>query len=175
MDTVEKLVGALVDEQVGLNPNQVDTTSFAFSSPLSKGALLDDEVGLGKTIEVGLILSQRWVERNRRILAIVPSNLRDQWFQELVEKLFLPYLDLEAKSNNTAIKQGQFRSFESPEIVICSYQLAKSRAAECSCDRRSRTKAKRKAAARSLRPSRNKFLREQTISATQTLPMPLPA
>jgi adenine-specific DNA-methyltransferase len=68
----------------------VDAALFAFQSPLSKGALLADEVGLGKTIEAGLVLSQRWAERKRRIPVITPSNLRKQWFQELSEKFFLP-------------------------------------------------------------------------------------
>ena len=96
-DSVEKLAGALVDAQVDLNPHQVDAALFAFKSPLSKGALLADEVGLGKTIEAGLVLSQKWAERKRRILVITPSNLRKQWFQELAEKFFLPCRILEAK------------------------------------------------------------------------------
>jgi adenine-specific DNA-methyltransferase len=129
-DSVEKLAGALVDAQVDLNPHQVDAALFAFNSPLSKGALLADEVGLGKTIEAGLVLSQKWAERKRRILVITPSNLRKQWFQEMAEKFFLPCRILEAKSYNTAIKQGRFRPFEVPEIVICSYQFAKSKAAD---------------------------------------------
>ena len=130
VDSVEKLAGALVDAQVDLNPHQVDAALFAFSSPLSKGALLADEVGLGKTIEAGLVLSQKWAERKRRILVITPSNLRKQWHQEMAEKFFLPCRILEAKSYNAAIKQGQFRPFEAPEIVICSYQFAKSKAAD---------------------------------------------
>jgi adenine-specific DNA-methyltransferase len=129
-DSVEKLAGALVDAQVDLNPHQVDAALFAFNSPLSKGALLADEVGLGKTIEAGLVLSQKWAERKRRILVITPSNLRKQWFQELAEKFFLPCRILEAKPYNAAIKQGQFRPFEVPEIVICSYQFAKSKASD---------------------------------------------
>ena len=127
-DSVEKLAGALVDAQVDLNPHQVDAALFAFQSPLSKGALLADEVGLGKTIEAGLVLSQKWAERKRRILIITPSNLRKQWYQELAEKFFLPCRILEAKPYNAAIRQGQFRPFEVPEIVICSYQFAKSKA-----------------------------------------------
>jgi len=129
-DSVEKLAGALVDAQVDLNPHQVDAALFAFNSPLSRGALLADEVGLGKTIEAGLVLSQKWAERKRRILVITPSNLRKQWFQELAEKFFLPCRILEAKPYNAAIRQGQFRPFEVPEIVICSYQFAKSKAGD---------------------------------------------
>ena len=75
-DSVEKLAGALVDAQVDLNPHQVDAALFAFHSPLSKGAILADEVGLGKTIEAGLVLSQKWAQRHRRILIITPANLR---------------------------------------------------------------------------------------------------
>ena len=129
-DSVERLVGALADAQVDLNPHQVDAALFAFHSPLSKGALLADEVGLGKTIEAGLVLSQKWAERRRRILVITPSNLRKQWYQELTEKFFLPCRILESKSYNSAIKQGQFQPFDSPEIVICSYQFARGKAAD---------------------------------------------
>ena len=50
-DSIEKLAEALVDAQVDLNPHQVEAALFAFRSPLSKGAVLADEVGLGKTIE----------------------------------------------------------------------------------------------------------------------------
>jgi adenine-specific DNA-methyltransferase len=129
-DSAEKLAGAVASAQVDINPHQVNAALFAFSSPLSKGALLADEVGLGKTIEAGLVLSQKWAERKRRILVITPSNLRKQWHQELTEKFFLPCCILEAKSYNAAIKQGQFRPFELPEIIICSYQFAKSKAAD---------------------------------------------
>jgi adenine-specific DNA-methyltransferase len=72
-DSVEKLAGALADAQVDLNPHQIDAALFAFKSPLSKGALLADEVGLGKTIEAGLVLSQKWAERKRRMLIIAPA------------------------------------------------------------------------------------------------------
>lgn len=129
-DSVESLAAALVDAQVDLNPHQVDAALFAFQSPLSKGALLADEVGLGKTIEAGLVLSQRWAERKRRLLVITPANLRKQWYQELTEKFFLPCRIVEAKSYNAAIQQGRFRPLEVPEIVICSYQFARSKASD---------------------------------------------
>lgn len=129
-DSAEKLAGAVASAQVDLNPHQVDAALFAFNSPLSKGALLADEVGLGKTIEAGLVLSQKWAERKRCILVITPSNLRKQWFQELTEKFFLPCRILEAKSYNAAVKQGNFRPFVAPDIVICSYQFTRSKAAD---------------------------------------------
>ena len=73
-DSSEKLAGALVDAQVDLNPHQVEAALFAFRSPLSPGAVLADEVG--KTIEAGLVLSQKWAERKRKLLVITPANLR---------------------------------------------------------------------------------------------------
>src|SRR6266576_3110191 len=103
----DQLAGAVASAQVDLNPHQVDAALFAFQSPLSKGALLADEVGLGKTIEAGLVISQRWAERKRRILIITPSNLRKQWHQELNEKFFLPCTILETRSYKAAIKLGK--------------------------------------------------------------------
>jgi ERCC4-related helicase len=130
-DSAERMAGAVAGAQVDLNPHQVDAALFAFASPLSKGALLADEVGLGKTIEAGLVISQRWAERKRRIMIIAPSNLRKQWHQELSEKFFLPCAILESKSYNQAIKGGNFRPLDlDGTVVICSYQFARSKAAD---------------------------------------------
>lgn len=130
-DSDDRLASALVDAQVDLNPHQIDAALFAFRSPLSRGVLLADEVGLGKTIEAGLVIAQRWAERKRRILVITPSNLRKQWHQELTDKFFLPCRILETKAYNDAIKAGQFRPFESDgHIIICSYQFARNKAAD---------------------------------------------
>lgn len=130
-DSIEKLACSLVDAQVDLNPHQIEAALFAFHSPLSKGALLADEVGLGKTIEAGLVLSQKWAEAKRRVLVITPANLRKQWHQEIQEKFFLPCVILESRSYNQAIKRGHFRPFEvNNAIVICSYQFARAKAAD---------------------------------------------
>lgn len=53
-DDLDKLTASLQDAKVDMNPHQVEAALFAFKSPLSKGALLADEVGLGKTIEAGI-------------------------------------------------------------------------------------------------------------------------
>jgi SNF2 family DNA or RNA helicase len=87
-DSIEKLAAVLSDAQVDLNPHQVEAALFAFRNPFSRGAILVDEVGLGKTIEAGLLISQKWAERKRRLLVIVPANLRKQWSQELAATLF---------------------------------------------------------------------------------------
>jgi ERCC4-related helicase len=130
-DTVESLASTLVDSQVDLNPHQVEAALFACKNPLSRGVILADEVGLGKTIEAGLVISQRWAERRRHILIIVPANLRKQWHQELQDKFGLQALILEAKNYNTIRKQERQNPFLMPlGPVICSYQFAKSKAAD---------------------------------------------
>lgn len=126
---MESLASTLVDSQVDLNPHQVEAALFACSNPLSRGVILADEVGLGKTIEAGLVISQRWAERRRRILIIVPANLRKQWHQELQDKFSLQGLILEAKNYNTIRKQeGKNPFLMASGPVICSYQFAKSKA-----------------------------------------------
>lgn len=126
-DSVESLGGTLVDAQVDLNPHQVEAALFACRNPLSRGVILADEVGLGKTIEAGLVLSQFWAERKRRILVIAPANLRKQWHQELLDKFALESLLLETKNYNQLRKQGQANPFDTDCPVICSYQFAKSK------------------------------------------------
>ena len=129
VDTVDSLASTLVDSQVDLNPHQVDAALFACGNPLSRGVILADEVGLGKTIEAGLVISQRWAERRRRILIVVPANLRKQWHQELQEKFNLQGRILEAKSYSAELKKEQLNPFlVPPGPVICSYQFAKSKA-----------------------------------------------
>ena len=130
-DSNEKLAVAVAGAQVDMNPHQVDAALFAFASPLSKGALLADEVGLGKTIEAGLVISQRWAEGKRRILIIAPSNLRKQWHQEINEKFFISCTIIESKPYNAEVKAGNFRPFDRTDsIVICSYQFARNKAAD---------------------------------------------
>jgi SNF2 family DNA or RNA helicase len=100
-------------------------------SPLARGAILADEVGLGKTIEAGLVIAQRWAERRRRILLIVPASLRKQWAQELQSKFSLPSFIIEAKSHRELRKQGRRHPFDHDgTIVIASYEFAARQADE---------------------------------------------
>ena len=126
--SLESLAPTLVNAQIDLNPHQVEAALFAYENPLSKGVILADEVGLGKTIEAGLVIAQRWAERKRKILILVPANLRKQWHQELQDKFGLSCQLLESKNYNVLKKDGIRNPFDRDNIVICSYQFAKSKA-----------------------------------------------
>lgn len=117
---------SLFDASVDLNPHQIEAAMFAFRSPLSKGVLLADEVGLGKTIEAGLVLCQYWAERRRRLIVVCPASLRKQWSMELEEKFNLPSVIMEAKSFREAVKSGKDNPFQHDGIVITSMNFATS-------------------------------------------------
>jgi len=122
---IDRLSMSLFDAQVDLNPHQIEAALFALQSPLSKGVILADEVGLGKTIEAGIVLCQYWAERKRRILVICPASIRKQWALELEEKFNLPSLVLDAKSLKEMRKQGS-DPFVSSAILIMSFNFANS-------------------------------------------------
>ena len=127
----EKLSQSLFNATVDLNPHQIEAALFAFRSPLSRGAILADEVGLGKTIEAGLIISQLWAERKRRILIVLPAALREQWGRELLEKFFIASIILESKNFHQLSKQGIVNPFDQADtIVLCSYHFARARATD---------------------------------------------
>lgn len=127
----QALAQSLSTARVDMNPHQVDAALFALASPLSKGVVLADEVGLGKTIEAALVIAQRWAEHRRRILLIVPASLRKQWSQELAEKFSLPSVIIESKGYRDAKKKGVLLPFDKQDrIVITSYEFAASKAPE---------------------------------------------
>lgn len=127
---VERLSRSLFDACVDLNPHQIEAALFASRSPISKGVLLADEVGLGKTIEAGLVLCQLWAERRRRLLVICPASLRKQWALELAEKFNLPTVILDAKEYRERLARGLPNPFEADEIVVTSMNFASARAAD---------------------------------------------
>jgi exonuclease VII large subunit len=125
---VDRLGRALFDACVDLNPHQIEAALFALRFPISKGVLLADEVGLGKTIEAGLVLCQYWAERCRRLLIIVPASLRKQWALELSEKFNLPLIVLDAKIFKDQQRNGNPNPFSDNKIIICSMHYASSNA-----------------------------------------------
>ena len=115
---IDRLSMALFDAAVDLNPHQVEAALFVLHSPLSKGVILADEVGLGKTIEAGIVLCQFWAERKRRLLVICPASLRKQWALELQEKFNLPTLVLDAKAWREAQRNGRDPLHDKNVLII---------------------------------------------------------
>lgn len=120
-DHVGKLAGLLFDAQVEPKPHQIDAALFALQTPFLPGVILADEVGLGKTIEAGIVISQYWAERKRNILIITPSSLRQQWKQELFEKFLIPANIIDGKNKDTLLTRT---ASASAEVLICSYEFA---------------------------------------------------
>ncbi len=122
---IDRLSMALFDASVDLNPHQIEAALFALESPLSKGVILADEVGLGKTIEAGIVLCQLWAERKRRLLVICPASLRKQWALELQEKFNLPARVLDSKSVQDDERKGR-SSLAEQAILVVSFNYASS-------------------------------------------------
>jgi superfamily II DNA/RNA helicase len=124
---VDRLGRALFDACVDLNPHQIEAALFALRSPLSKGVLLADEVGLGKTIEAGLVICQSWAENCRKLLIVCPASLRKQWAVEIEEKFNLPSQILDAKTYRDSQKAGNPNPFDERKIIICSMHFVASK------------------------------------------------
>ncbi len=123
-DGIDRLGQSLFDASVDLNPHQIDAALFALQNPLSKGVILADEVGLGKTIEAALVMAQYWAERQRRIIVVCPAVLRRQWAAELEEKFNLPSQVLDARTWKDQRKEGVVDPFDQQVISIVSYNFA---------------------------------------------------
>ena len=123
-NSIERLGNTLFNSHINLTPHQIEAALFAFKSPLNKGCILADEVGLGKTIEAGIVLAQMWSENKRRILIVSPASLMRQWESELLEKFHLPSTIMDRKNYNTLKKEGISNPFVlKNKIIICSYQM----------------------------------------------------
>lgn len=108
---------------IDINPHQIEAFTFALSALESGGAILADEVGLGKTIEAGLVIKYLLQSRRDKILLIMPSNLRKQWQVELEEKFDITSLIVDSVNWDdylTEIKKKQ-------SVIIVSYQFASKR------------------------------------------------
>jgi SNF2 family DNA or RNA helicase len=120
---LDRLSTALFDAAVDLNPHQIEAAVFALANPISNGVILADEVGLGKTIEAGIVLCQLWAERRRHLLVICPASIRKQWALELEEKFSLPAVVLDAKAWEVTKRESR-DPLTLKAIVIMSYHFA---------------------------------------------------
>ncbi|MDK1670708.1 SNF2-related protein [Moraxella osloensis] len=120
----DRLSQSLFDAQVDVNPHQIEAALFALNNPLSRGVVLADEVGLGKTIEAALVLCQYWAESRRNLLIIAPAALRKQWGQELQDKFNLPVQVLDFVTWKKLRQDGIYNPFDNKKISIISYNFA---------------------------------------------------
>lgn len=126
-DGVNRLSQSLFDASVDLNPHQIEAALFALRNPLQEGVLLADEVGLGKTIEAGLVLCQLWAERKRQLLIICPASLRKQWAQELEDKFAVPAIVVDAsvlRQQNVGSAFSAMQHLAKQGVLIMSYHFA---------------------------------------------------
>ena len=123
---IDRISSSLFDAAVDLNPHQIDAALFALQNPLTKGVLLADEVGLGKTIEAALVLCQYWAERRRRLIVICPAALRKQWSNELSDKFHVPTQVLDSRTFQQLRKEGVYNPLDQDVISIMSFNFAAS-------------------------------------------------
>ena len=118
---MEKLAASLADAQVDLNPHQVDAALFAFRNPFSKGAILADEVGLGKTVEAGMVLKE-YILRGmaERVLILCPASLVGQWRDEMSAKF-----GIDCATSHDPLSRTDPVSFWAQPRVIASIAVAR--------------------------------------------------
>jgi hypothetical protein len=84
-DEHQRLASAQALGKIDANPHQLDAVAFALQRIPEGGCILADEVGLGKTIEAGLVMAQLLAEHATRVLLVVPKSLVGQWQTELLD------------------------------------------------------------------------------------------
>jgi len=121
--SLSRLSSVLAKSTIDLNTYQIHAALYAFNSPLSRGAILADEVGLGKTIEAGIIISQLWAEGKRKILIMAPASLRKQWQDELQAKFGLESEIWDSPAFRERVNSGEKTPFTYDGIFIASYHF----------------------------------------------------
>jgi superfamily II DNA or RNA helicase len=122
-DGQARVMRALSEAKVDLNPHQLEAAVFAIDSLSRGGCMLADEVGLGKTIEAGIVIAQLVSEGKNRILVLAPATLRAQWQVELKEKFDLESVVVDGR---TVRATGNCFDQTAP-VVIASHPFAANR------------------------------------------------
>lgn len=90
------------------NPHQIDAVIFALARIPEGGAILADEVGLGKTIEAGLVIAQLRAEGAKKLLLVTPKPLLGQWREELWSLFGLTVREVSQASSDAFEGEGLF-------------------------------------------------------------------
>ena len=121
---MRNISGSLETSKIDLNPHQIEAALFALNSPVSQGAILADEVGLGKTIEAGIVISEYFSRGQTSIIVVSPASLCQQWQAEMQEKFDIPAQIIDSKSYKEILKHDKKDPFLFKGITICSYNYA---------------------------------------------------
>ena len=120
-------VNSLFSTRASLMPHQVRVAHWALHNPFTKGVILADEVGLGKTIEAAIITKELICRgRARRILILVPAKLVSQWRHELLEKINEDFLILNS-SEARRVEAAGLNPWASTNRVIASLDYARAK------------------------------------------------
>ncbi len=119
-DGQSRVMRAVAEAKVDLNPHQLEAAVFAMDSLSRGGCMLADEVGLGKTIEAGIVMAQLATEGKNRILVLAPATLRAQWQQELKEKFDLDSMVVDGRT----IRATGNAFDQNVPVVIASHPFA---------------------------------------------------
>ena len=116
----------LLDANIELNPHQVNAFCAALQALKTGGIVLADEVGLGKTIEAGLVLKYVLESGAKRVLIALPASLRKQWELELEEKFNLESIILDRLTVEKESREWRSRLTDTKKvrIVLTSYDYS---------------------------------------------------
>lgn len=116
----------LLDAEIEINPHQINAFCAAVDALKTGGIILADEVGLGKTIEAGLVLKYVIDSGAKRVLIALPAALRKQWEVELNEKFGLTaqILDNATVKRDIYIIKSRLEKSKNLQIVITSYDYS---------------------------------------------------
>lgn len=106
-------------------PFQIAASDFVLRSPYLKGAILCDEAGLGKSHEAMLVVAQKWLEGQNKILFVLPNaDLIVQWIEVIEKYYFIPYVVCSNKAEWEAlITMDTPNPFEQEAILISTYDF----------------------------------------------------
>lgn len=111
----------LIGSRTSLIPHQL-YIAHEVANRYAPRVLLADEVGLGKTIEAGLILHhQILTERAKRVLIVVPETLMHQWLVEMLRRFNLHFKIFDKNRCDDLLNENDFENiFHSEQLVLCS-------------------------------------------------------
>ena len=116
----------LLNADIALNPHQINAFCAAIQALKTGGIILADEVGLGKTIEAGLVLNYVLGAGAKKVLISLPATLRKQWEVELLEKFNISavILDRYTVERDALAIMHQLEDREKVSVVLASYDYS---------------------------------------------------